>query len=70
MFASKDRAYSRVEHILGTSPRQPLAMLTNIRLGWKGQPGTNTLAYYKHVNYDFQSLKHWALRPVYYFLLL
>jgi hypothetical protein len=25
-----------------------LASLTNIRLGWKGQLGTNTLVYYKH----------------------
>jgi hypothetical protein len=25
------------------------ALLTNIRLGWKGLPGTNTLAYYKHL---------------------
>ncbi len=24
-------------------------MLTNIRLGWKGLPGTNALAYYKKV---------------------
>jgi hypothetical protein len=30
-----------------------LASLTNIRLGWKGMPGTNTLAYYKKsVNYS------------------
>jgi hypothetical protein len=29
-----------------------MALLTNIRLGWKGLPGTNALAYYeKFVNY-------------------
>ncbi len=28
-----------------------LASLTNIRLGWRGLPGTNTLAYYD-INYD------------------
>jgi len=28
-----------------------LALPTNTRLGWKGLPGTNTLAYYKSVNY-------------------
>jgi hypothetical protein len=26
----------------------PLASPTNIRLGWKGLPGTNTLAYFKN----------------------
>jgi hypothetical protein len=26
----------------------PLALPTNIRLGWKGLPGTNTLAYYEN----------------------
>jgi hypothetical protein len=25
---------------------QPLALLTNIKLGWKSLPGTNTLAYW------------------------
>jgi hypothetical protein len=25
-----------------------LALLTNIRIDWKGVPGTNTLAYYKN----------------------
>jgi hypothetical protein len=25
-----------------------MALLTNIRLGWKCLPGTNTLAYYEH----------------------
>ncbi len=25
-----------------------LVLMTNIRLGWKGLPWTNTLAYYKH----------------------
>jgi hypothetical protein len=25
-----------------------LALLTNVRLGWKGLPGTNTLVYYEH----------------------
>jgi hypothetical protein len=28
-----------------------LALLTNIRQGWRGLPGTNTLAYYKHSYY-------------------
>ncbi len=39
MFAGKAGAYPRVEHLKGALP-------TNIRLGWKGLPGTNTLAYY------------------------
>ncbi len=29
-------------------PRWDLPILTNIRPGWKGLPGTNTLAYYEH----------------------
>jgi hypothetical protein len=38
-----------VEHWLGWA----LAIPANIRLGQKGSPGTNTLAYYeKYVNYD------------------
>jgi hypothetical protein len=28
--------------------RRLLASPTNIRLGWKGLPGTNTLAYYEN----------------------
>jgi len=40
-------AYLRVEHLkvapLGLAPALP----TNIRLGWKGLPGTNALAYYE-----------------------
>jgi hypothetical protein len=27
---------------------QALVLPTNIRLGWKGLPGTSTLAYYEH----------------------
>ncbi len=30
---------------LSGAPLKPLALPTNIRLGWKGLPGTNTLAY-------------------------
>ncbi len=32
----------------GASLGQAQALLTNIRLGWKGSPGTNALAYYEH----------------------
>jgi hypothetical protein len=36
---------------------RPLALTTNIRLGWKGLPGTNTPAYYeKSVNYGCKKL--------------
>jgi hypothetical protein len=45
-------AYTRVEHLKGPSFRSALALFANIRLGWKGLPGTNTLAHYeKSVNY-------------------
>ncbi len=48
MFQSKAGAYSRIVHQRCTSLGQSLALLTNIRLGWKGLPGTNSRAYYKH----------------------
>ncbi len=35
-------AYPRVEHLKACS------LPANIRLGWKGLPGTNTLAYYEN----------------------
>jgi hypothetical protein len=35
-----------------------LALPTNIRLGWKDFPGTDTLAYYEHLQItDVKSLK-------------
>ncbi len=40
MFAGKAGAYP------SEAPFRLLASPTNIRLGWKGMPGTNTLAYY------------------------
>ncbi len=38
-------AHPRVEHLKGASLGQAPALTTNITLGWKGLPGTNTLAY-------------------------
>jgi hypothetical protein len=39
-----------------------LALPTNIRLGWRGLPGTNTPAYYDPSQITgSKSLKHWAL---------
>jgi hypothetical protein len=37
-----------MEHLKGASLGQALALPANIRLGWKGFPGTNTLAYYEN----------------------
>ncbi len=37
-----------------------LASPTNIRLGWKGLPGTNTLAYYE--NLQIMAVKSFILR--------
>jgi hypothetical protein len=34
-----------VEHLKGASLRQALVLPTNIRLAWKGLPGTSTQAY-------------------------
>jgi hypothetical protein len=42
-------AYDRVERLKDASLRYDRALLANIRLGWTGLPGTNTLAYYKHL---------------------
>ena len=39
-------AYPRVEQV--ASLPYNLALPANIRLGWKGLPGTNTLAHYKN----------------------
>ncbi len=46
MFAGKDGAYTKVEHLKIASLRKALALPANVRLGWKGLLGTNTLAYY------------------------
>jgi hypothetical protein len=46
MFAAKAGANPRLENLKIASHRQVLAITANIRLGWKGLPGTNTLAYY------------------------
>ncbi len=40
---------------------QALALLTNIRLGWKGLPVTNTPVYFGHRRREKKSfLKHWT----------
>jgi hypothetical protein len=41
-------AYTRVWHLKDASLGQALALPANIRLGRKGLPGTNTLAYYEN----------------------
>jgi hypothetical protein len=38
-------AYPSMEHLKGTSLGYAWALLGNIRLGWKGLPGTNTIAF-------------------------
>jgi hypothetical protein len=39
-----------VKHLTGDPLcGRPLAFTTNIRLGWKGLPGTNTLPYYENL---------------------
>jgi hypothetical protein len=50
MFVGKAReglACPRVEHLKGALLGKTLALSANIRQGWKGLPGTNTIAYYK-----------------------
>jgi len=43
LLVGKARSLPMVEHLKGSSIGQ-----TDIRLGWKGLPWTNTLAYYEH----------------------
>jgi hypothetical protein len=42
-------AHPKVQHLKPASPSYAPALLENIRLGWKGLPGTKALAYYKHL---------------------
>ena len=44
----RPRDYPRVEHLKGVSLGSALALVANIRLGWKGLPETNTIAYYEN----------------------
>jgi hypothetical protein len=37
-----------VEHLKDGSLGEAVALSENIRLSWKGLPGTNTLAYYEN----------------------
>ncbi len=51
-----------VKHLSGARLKgRLLASPRNIRLGWKGLPRTNTLAYYESVNYSRKFFK--ALAP-------
>jgi hypothetical protein len=47
-FRVRPRACHRLENLKGALVRSTPVLTTNIRLGWKGLPGTSTLAYYKH----------------------
>jgi hypothetical protein len=44
-------AYSRMEHLKGSSIGLAPALPTNIRLDWKSLTGTNTLAYCHYLFY-------------------
>jgi hypothetical protein len=44
----KPGAYPRVEHLKGAFFCEALALPSNIRLGWKGLLGANTLTYYNN----------------------
>ena len=48
MFVVKARSIPKVGHIKGVALGFANRRLANIRLGRKGLPGTNTLAYYKN----------------------
>jgi hypothetical protein len=42
-------AYPRGEQLKGVSLGQAVALLANIKIGWKGLPGTSNLAHYEHL---------------------
>jgi hypothetical protein len=42
-------AYPIVEHLKGSSIGYFSDLQTDIRLGWKGLPWTNTIAYYEYL---------------------
>ncbi len=46
-FGLRPVAYYGVEDHSGAPPRLALALIANIRLGWKSLPGTKTLDYYE-----------------------
>ncbi len=48
IFVGKAVAYPRLKHLKSASLRKARSLLTNVRLGWKGLPGTNSLANYEH----------------------
>ncbi len=45
------RVYLRFEHLKVASLRQVVALLANIKLGWKRLPGISTLAYYRNCSH-------------------
>jgi len=45
---ARQGAYPIAEHMKDSSVGLAPALPTNIKLGWKGLPGANTLAYYKN----------------------
>ncbi len=47
--STRQGACPSVEHLKGASLGEASAVLPNIKLGRKGLPGTNTLAYYEHL---------------------
>ncbi len=47
MSVDRPEDYPRASQLKGSSLEKAPALPTNIRLGWKGLPGTNTLTYYK-----------------------
>ncbi len=55
MFAGKARSLPRGENMKGFLLWLVLVLIANIRLGWKGLPGTNTQAYLVHLEVKSKS---------------
>ncbi len=48
-------------HVKRTSLGKAQALPINIRLGWKGLQGTNTVAFYKYLLFTEEKVSlHWA----------
>jgi hypothetical protein len=58
----RPEADPRVEHLKGGSLKWTPALIKNIRPGWKGSPGKNTLAYF--VNLQIKTVKSFIVQAL------
>ncbi len=61
MFVGKAGAWPKVQHLKDASLGYAQALPANIRLNWKGLPGTSASAYYK--NSQLMAVKSFEILP-------